>query len=512
MSNLWWKLTTAWVALGLALTPADLLAVKVHGLFSNGAVLQQGVKVPVWGSGAEGEKISVTIQGQEVQATTHHGKWSLQLEPLHAGGPFTLIIKGSNAVVIHNILVGEVWLCSGQSNMDMELDPNGPNGRGGVINAQQEIASANFPRIRLFQVKKQVASKPLAEVEGGWRQTTPQTVALFSAVGYFFGRELHETLGVPIGLIQASYGGSPAEAWISRKGLEQNPDLNPILAGLQRTLVRDPGVFEAFMRRVEQWIGPARKAEAEGKPMPPFPWIPPTGFYNGMIAPLSPYAMRGVIWYQGEANTGSAEQYAKLFPAMIRDWRDAWAEGDFPFLFVQLPNYEQTEGPESSWAQLRESQRIALSLPRTGMAVTIDIGDPHSVHPKNKQEVGRRLALAALGVAYGSRITFSGPVYESARAEGGVFRLRFKHVGGDLVVKGDSQLTGFEIAGEDRKFVPARARIDRGTVIVWSDEVPRPRAVRYGWADNPLCNLSNRAGLPASPFQTDPWPLRVNPR
>jgi sialate O-acetylesterase len=425
-----------------------------------------------------------------------------------------MTVAAQNTITLHNVAVGEVWVCSGQSNMEMAV---GSSARawGGVLNADQEAAAGNYPLIRHFTVKKAVAGQPQKDVEGQWVVASPETVPEFSAVGYFFGRELHKALGVPVGLIDSSWGGTPAEAWTSTPALEAVPELKPLLDDWSQKVAAYPRALEQFQQELNPWEQAAEKAEGEGKPAPPPPKMPPDprsnpwragGLYNGMIAPLTPYAIAGAIWYQGESNADRAYQYRKLFPTMIQDWRHAWGEGDLPFLFVQLANFIQG-GVKTAWAELREAQSMTLSLPKTGMAVTIDIGDPYDIHPRNKQEVGRRVALAGEALAYGRKVVYSGPLYESMSVEGPSVRLRFKHVGGGLVAKG-GPLKGFEIAGEDRKFVAAEAKISGDTVVVRSaaGRLPHPAAVRYAWADNPECSLYNKAGLPASPFRTDDWP------
>jgi len=489
--------------------------VKLPTLFSSNMVLQQGKKAAVWGTADPGEQVTVTLGDQKATGTADsEGRWKVELGALKAGGPWEMTVAAQNTITLHNVAVGEVWVCSGQSNMEMAV---GSSARawGGVLNADQEAAAGNYPLIRHFTVKKAVAGQPQKDVEGQWVVASPETVPEFSAVGYFFGRELHKALGVPVGLIDSSWGGTPAEAWTSTPALEAVPELKPLLDDWSQKVAAYPRALEQFQQELNPWEQAAEKAEGEGKPAPPAPKMPPdprsnswraAGLFNGMIAPLTPYAIAGAIWYQGESNADRANQYRKLFPTMIQDWRHAWGEGDFPFLFVQLANFIQG-GVKTAWAELREAQSMTLSLPKTGMAVTIDIGDPYNIHPKNKQEVGRRLALAGEALAYGRKVVYSGPLYESMSVEGPSVRLRFKHVGGGLVAKG-GPLKGFEIAGEDRKFVAAEAKISGDTVVVRSvgGRVPHPAAVRYAWADNPECSLYNKAGLPASPFRTDDWP------
>ena len=494
--------------------PLAQAEVKLPALISNNMVLQQGKEEAVWGMADPGEQVSVALGDQKVTAAADSdGRWKVQFGPLKPGGPYEMIVNGKNKVTLHNVVVGEVWICSGQSNMEMAVG-NSPRAWGGVMNSEAEIAAGNYPMLRHFTVKKAVAGQPQKDAEGQWVVASPQSVGEFSAVAYFFGRALHKVLGVPVGLIDSSWGGTPAEAWTSAPALAAEPGLQPILTDWQQKLAGYRQRLEQFRKDLDLWEQSAQKAEAEGKPASPPPPLPDdprssswraAGLYNGMIAPLIPYALAGAIWYQGESNADRAYQYRKLFPAMIRDWRRGWGEGDFPFLFVQLANYQQEYSPKTAWAELREAQTMTLALAKTGMAVTIDIGDPYDIHPKNKQEVGRRLALAAEAIAYGRKVVYSGPIYESLSVEGNSVRLRFQQVDGGLVAKGGA-LKGFEIAGEDRKFAEATARIRGAWVVVHSAKVSHPVAVRYAWADNPEGNLYNTSGLPASPFRTDDWP------
>jgi len=499
----------------LLVTPFALAEVKLPALFGDNMVLQREAKVPIWGTAEPGEQVTVTLAEQRGTATADSaGRWKLEIGPLKAGGPFEITVAGRNTLTLHNVAVGEVWICSGQSNMEMAVG-NSPRAWGGVLNAEQEIAAANYPMIRHFTVKKAVAGQPQHDTQGQWVAASPQTAGEFTAVGFFFARELHKALGVPIGLIHTSWGGTPAEAWTSAGALAAEPELAPIGMDWEQKLADYPKSLEKYRNQLDEWHQASLKAETDGKLAPPPPQFPSdpyssswraAGLYNGMIAPLVPYGIRGAIWYQGESNADRAYQYRKLFPVMIQDWRRAWGQGDFPFLFVQLAGFVQDWSPKTTWAELREAQLMTLSLPKTGMAVAADIGDPYDIHPKNKQEVGRRLALAAQAIAYGKDVVYSGPIYESKTVEGNTIRLRFKHVTGGLTAKGGKPLKGFEVASEDRKFVPAQANIEGNTVVVRSDKVPRPVAVRYAWADYPACSLYNGTGLPASPFRTDDWP------
>ena len=498
-------LSSVWLCIGSPVG-AD---VTLSALFSDNMVLQRGVAVPIWGTADPGERVTVMLGGGQATVTANsEGRWIVRLHSLKAGGPLEITIDGKNTITLQNVTVGDVWVCSGQSNMAWPVKLAG--------NPEQEIAGARYPMIRLFTVEKKVAEQPLEDTHGNWVECSPESVPGFSAVAYFFGRDLHKSLNVPIGLINTSWGGTPAEAWTSLPMLESDPDFKPILDRWEQIIANYPRAKEDYDAKLAQWRQDAEKAKSDGKPEPRKPW-PPTGpdsphrpaaLYNGMIAPLMPYAIKGAIWYQGESNASRAYQYRTLFPAMIRNWRADWSQGFFPFLLVQLANWAPVNNQpmDDYWAELREAQLMSLRFPNTGMAVTIDIGDPGNIHPANKQEVGRRLALAAKRIAYGKNVAYSGPIYRSMTVEGNKIRLRFRLVYGGLVTKDGGPLKGFTIAGKDRKFVAAEARIDGTTIVVWSDQVPNPVAVRYAWAINPKCNLCNKAGLPASPFRTDDWP------
>ncbi len=633
----------------------------LHRLFSDQVVLQRNCAVPVWGWSQPGKEVTVTLDSTASTATADaQGRWQVKLAALPAGGPHTLTASGPAAkdgsaqtISVKDILFGDVWICSGQSNMEM--------GIGNVLNAKQEIEQANYPQIRLFTVPHLIASEPQTQVVGQWQACTSQSVANggwngFSAVGYFFGRDLYRELKIPIGLIHTSWGGTIAEAWTSAEALKGLDDFRAAVEGFQQSAAdakkgvgdheqqlmawyakNDPGTnagwaapgFDAtawkimqlptnwekaglpdfdgivwFRREVElpaawagkdlmlhlgpvddmdttfvngtkvggreQWTDPRdykipasllkagtnviavrvldtgglggiygqpsdMHLDCEGQTP-----IPLTGAWkyqdstplakttalpqatannpnivtvlsNGMIANLTPFAIKGAIWYQGESNGDRGMQYRRLLPAMITDWRTRFQVGDFPFYIVSLANWQDTQ-PEPSdpgWAALREAQLLtALNLPGCGLALAIDIGDAKDIHPKNKQEVGRRLALNALAQTYGQKIEFQGPLFKSASVDGAVMRLAFDHLGGGLLArdyegKAADKLVGFSICGEDKHFVWADARIDGDCVLVSSPQVGKPVAVRYAWAMNPLCNLYNKAGLPAVPFRSD---------
>ncbi len=615
----------------------------VSPLFTDNMVLQRGTPDRVWGWSAPGSKIVVTVAGKSAKTTANSGgEWLAVLPLLPVGGPYELTVTGPQSETFKNVLVGDVWLCSGQSNMEF--------GIGNTKNAQAEIANADHPQIRLFMVGHSIAVTPQKVASGQWVTCAPETVVQggwsgFSAVGYFFGRELNQKLNVPIGLIESNWGGTPAESWTSEQALKTMPDFAPQLAGLDKTEVpgydftpimdswnrqNDPGIVAApnwadlaytdsdwkSMPLPQYWGGADspnlanflglvwyRKevdlpADVAGKsavlhlgpvddndttfvngvqvgatigwqapreyPVPanllvagrsviavrvfnvaggggiygkqedmhmdvsgtspislagawkykisvslaqatPYPEdytrsaTNPAVLYNGMINPLTPFNIKGAIWYQGEANSGRAEQYRKLLPLMIGDWRSRWNEGDFPFYIVQLAGHRPVEFPD-----LREAQwETAQTVPNSGIATAIDIGDLNNVHPTDKQDVGHRLALVALAKTYGEDIEYSGPVYQSMKIDGNSIRLSFSHIAGGLVAKDNLPLKAFEIAGADGQFVPAEAKIDGEAVVVSTDAVPHPLAVRYDWAGFPASSLYNKAGLPCFPFRTD---------
>lgn len=480
----WYKILSLCILASLCCVPA-LANVTAASIFGDNMVLQRDQPLPIWGTATPGERVTVSFDRQTAQVTTDvDGKWRVKLAAMPAStSPETLSITGKNTVAFANVLVGEMWVCSGQSNMAFAV--------ADAKNARQEIAAADFPQIRMFTVTRHAAPVPCDGCEGAWVVCGPHSVASFSAVGYFYARELYTALHVPIGMINASYGGTPAESWTSLPGLKALPLFQPRAV--------------AFEQAVQAYQ--ADKGTAPGSSA-----YDPSALFNGMIAPLIPYAIRGAIWYQGESNMDAPFAYRQLFPGLITSWRQAWGEGDFPFAFVQLPNMnpvQQRPIENGSWAELREAQLRALALPNTGIAVTIDLGEAANLHPPNKQDVGKRLALAMLAKVYGKNLEYSGPLFSNMRVDKGQAILTFTHAGGlmaaDSVNARGGILRGFAIAGADKVFHAARARIDGDTVIVDSANVPQPVAVRYAWAFNPVCNLYNAAGLPASPFRTDDW-------
>jgi sialate O-acetylesterase len=488
----------ALIAFTCSLSLSSRADVTVPALLADHMVVQRGLPVHVWGMAAPHEAVSVAFRGETKAGTSDDdGRWRIYLSPGEAGGPFELSIKATNTIVLHDILVGDVWVASGQSNMEFPMT--------GLVNAPAEIAAAQYPKIRLFLVKHKPADYPLENVDSrGWAACTPETAADSSAVAYFFARNLQQKLGVPIGLIESSWGGTAAESWTSLHTLGADAALMPVFSARAKMVDDQSTNILRQQREDVEFQKAVAQAKAEGKPLPWPQWHPdfaawaPAALFNGMIAPLTPFAIRGVIWYQGEANASPdrASLYARLFQTMIRDWRNSWGEGDFPFLFVQIANWN-TE-PDERWPEVRNAQRQALALRNTGMAVTIDIGDPNDIHPKNKQDVGLRLSLAARAITYGEKVEWSGPLYRQVTQEEHALRVWFDHANG-LMSKG-AVVTGFELADVDGKYSAADARIEGTSVVVSSAAVPAPVSVRYGWAPNPDCNLFNKEGLPASPF------------
>ena len=523
----------ALVAIVLLVALPASAELRLAGVFADGMVLQRGMGVPIWGWADKGARVAVTFAGQsKATAAGADGKWTVTLDALTASPKGrTLVVQSktdNRKSEIKNVVVGDVWLCSGQSNMAMTM--------GGVLNATDEIAAATFPAIRQFKVASNASGGAVqAECTGQWLICSPETVARFTATGFFFGRHLHKTLNVPIGLINSSWGGTCIEAWTSIEALRATRTGREMVEGFQASAGKYDAAaakkrFEQatakYTEALEKYKAARKAGTAKGRPprkprMAPSPaknQNGPAALYNGMIAPLVPFAIRGAIWYQGERNTRTNPWgYRELLPAMIGDWRARWGKAtgsakpyDMPFFFVQLPNYVGSGG--DGWPVIRESFLKSLATPKTGMAVTIDVGDAKNIHPKNKQAVGKRLALAALAVAYGRDLTFSGPMYASMKVEGDAIRLGFTHLAGGLVARGGGKLTGFAIAGADRKFIPAEAVIDGKTVVVRAAGLTNPVAVRYAWANLPTCNLTHTADLPAGPFRTDTWPVVSQPK
>ncbi len=453
-------------------------AVTLPSVIGDHMVLQRDLPIRIWGKADRNEPVTVRFQGSSARALPDSlGRWQVSLPPVSAGGPYTLEIQGQNRIVFNDVLVGDVWLASGQSNMEFPVR--------NAIHAEEELAAAKHPRIRLFHVSKAAADYPKEDVAAKpWTLCNSESVSGFSAVAYFFARDLQKTQDIPIGLIEADWGGTPVESWTSLRALASDASLMPVFAARAQVVEQ-----EAATRMIQSQEPEPKKFH------PDFAAWAPGALFNAMIAPLVPFRIKGALWYQGESNAGADRvgTYRQQFEAMIRDWRERWAEGDFPFYFVQLANFKTG----AKWPELREAQRQTLELANTGMALAIDIGTPDDIHPKNKQEVGRRLALIARSRLYGEPVEESGPVFRQAIPESGALRLMFGHAEG-LNSPGD--LKGFEIAGEDKKFAPAKARIEGNAVVISNPEIPEPIYARYDWANNPEGNLYNRANLPAAPF------------
>jgi len=511
------------VLTGLFAVTSGLRAeVKLASPFTSHMVLQREMKVPVWGTATAGENVTVVFAGQKKAATAGaDGKWRVDLDPLATsadGGVF--VVSGSQTaqpLQLEDVLVGEVWLASGQSNMVFYVSHSTPGGTPyGLLNEADEIAAANYPKIRMFTAKDTKIYEPQASVTGTWQVCSPATVGAFSAVGYLFARDLQKELNVPVGIVTSASGASCAEAWISREALAGDPALKFMLDSLdecEKYFRAAPADRPAVMPLHPTPINKPRAAGGRGGGAGSDPARDQhfaTVLFNGMINPLIPYAIRGALWYQGESicwGTPGLNLYGAVQKKLIADWRARWGEGDFPFYFVQLPGQQNI----SNNPLIREQQASVLTVPNTGMAVTIDTGEAKNVHPHNKEPVGDRLTRIALANTYGRKIEFSGPVFDALKVEGGAARITFAHLGGGLVAKG-GDLKGFFVAGADQKFVEATAKIDGASVVVSSPTVAAPVAVRYGWDNYPEglgCNLFNAAELPAGPFRTDKWDFPI---
>lgn len=513
-----WFLSVGAIAVGL-LTAAQAYAnVTLPRILGANMVLQQGAQTPIWGWADEGEPVIVQFQGQRVSTTAKDGKWKVFLKNLKANAtPEPLIIDGRNRIQLDNVLVGEVWVCSGQSNMEWRMTQS--------FNPQPDIAASANPNLRLFKVERKRADSPLADLDQpagikyGWLDSDAQSVPEFSAVGYYFGRDLQKALGVPVGLIQSAWGGTTCEAWTSEATLSASKDYSEnILATSKVAMAKYQEALDAWNK---QAVALAKENKKPAQAAPRMPGPQPSELYNGMIHPLIPFAIKGAIWYQGESNAGRAHQYRSLFPDMIKNWRKDWGSGDFTFLCVQLAPWDKNkkrsleeitkEPGDSDWAELREAQLLATKQSRVGMVVITDVGDKDDIHPSKKEPVGTRLSLAAQSIAYGKKIVASGPLFKNLKVKKNEATLSFDYAGGGLEAKG-GKLTGFAICGEDQKFVWANAEIKGDTVVVTHPSIEKPVAVRYGWADFPVVNLFNKEGLPASPFRTDSFPGVTEPK
>jgi len=494
-----------------------IIAVSVHAevrlphVIGSNMVMQRDIRLPVWGWADSGETISVSLDTNQASVKADKdGSWMVSLYAMKAGGPYHMTIKGKNTITLENIMIGEVWVCSGQSNMQWNMI--------NIDNSRQEIATAEYPDIRLFQIPNITAGEPRNDINAEWCECSNETVRTFSAVAYFFGRDLYRKLNVPVGLINTSWGGTRIEPWTPPVGFEKVPSLQSITDEIKKADTEYRTQIQAFIGDTEQWLKQAKAFTHKGNPVPDPPKIPahdldnrvrPTGIYNTMIAPLIPFAFRGAIWYQGESNRGEGMVYHEKMKALIRGWRTVWGQGDFPFYYVQLAPFRYRGGvfiqPELL-PEIWEAQTAALSEPNTGMVVTVDICDVNDIHPRNKQEVGRRLSLWALAKDYGqSGLVYSGPLFRAVTFQGNKATVEFDHTGDGLITYDGGDPTWFQISGPDRLFYNAQAKITGHMIEVWSDEVQNPVAVRFAWHEEAEPNLMNSARLPASPFRTDAW-------
>jgi len=502
-----WLLVGAVVLAGVGWANRTRADVRLPAIISNNMVLQADMPLPIWGWAAPGEEVTVALGEAKVSAKADDkGNWSVKLPAQKtSANPVEMTVTGKNTIKVGNILVGEVWGGSGQSNMQWSVAAS--------ANKDQEIQSANHPQIRLFLVPMRLSPKPIDDVSAQWVVCTPQSVPNFSAVLYFFGREIHKTLSVPVGLIGVSWGGSRIEPWIDFARAADQPELNADVENYKKLSEERIAKRRESVPQFKAWLQAAEAVPA-GQDIPDPPALPPdplsqftssAAMYNGMVNGLIPYAIRGFLWYQGESNVGQGMHYADLMKGLIGNWRKLWNEGVFPFLYVQLAPFDKY-GDDTGLPGIWEAQAATLAVPNTGMAVTTDIATVGDIHPPNKQDVGKRLALWALANTYGkSDLVYSGPLYESSSLEGDKIRVKFKHTSPGLVSRDGKPLTWFSIAGEDKQFYQAEAAIDGDTVVVKSAKVVKPVAVRFGWNKSAEPNLSNKAGLPASPFRTDQW-------
>ncbi len=506
---------------GLVLAGAGTLsaAIKLPSVLGDHMVVQRGKPVAVWGWALPGEDIRVKLGGAEATAQADpDGRFAVRLPALQAGGPFELSVSGSRSpeILVKDILAGEVWLCSGQSNMEWPLSS--------VYSPIPEVLRADHPRLRLYSVPKRISAVPLNDIETAWTPCKPETAGPFSAIAYYFGLELLQTLNVPIGLIDSSWGGTNIEPWTPPAGFAAVPSVRPFLAAAERSEAEYRTALLQALPGWQEWIAATKKAAEAKAPLPLKPGLPvnpfdspqtPTGLYNGMIHALTPFPIRGAIWYQGENNRNDTLGYEPKMEALIKGWREVWKTPDLAFYYVQLAPYyygynrDYAGGDVPDFLRLPliwEAQANILRLPHTGMAVTTDITELMDIHPRNKRDVGHRLALWARAKLYGETgLIHSGPLYKSMAVEGSKVRLRFDHVGGGLTVNDGQPLKWFEIAGEDRTFYRAEAAIEGDTIVVSNHLVAAPKSVRFGWHQMAVPNLINAEGLPASPFRTDRW-------
>lgn len=507
-------------SLVLLLSQVSRAELKLPAIISDHMVLQQQLANPIWGWDAPGTQITVTFGGQTKSAQAGpDGKWMVKLDPTAANDqPQVLTISGTDKKEIQDVLVGEVWMCSGQSNMGFTL--------AGDWKGDLEAAASKLPKLRLIKVPQVGTQEMQNDFQGQWRASTAETARNFSAVGFYFGRYVHLIVGVPVGLIDNAWGGSAAEAWIRRESLEKDPRFKLLMENTakQEAYLQSDQARANYQKQLEKWKEDTEKAKAEQKPAPrrpgsPFDWLKgnarPGNIFCGVVHPTLGYGIKGVIWYQGESNAGRAWEYGELFPFLIEQWRKEWNQGDFPFYWVQLADFmaEKPEPGESSWAELRESQTKALKLPNTGQAVIIDLGEGKDIHPRNKQDVAARLVRWALAKDYGLRFPYRSPEFKSMEINGNKLVITFDCFGSSLRPFDVDQVKGFAVCGQDKAWHWAKGIVQgKEKVEVTSDAVANPVAARYAWADNPVCNLFSNDGLPVTPFRTDDFDMTTRPK
>ncbi|MDZ4401475.1 sialate O-acetylesterase [Prosthecobacter sp.] len=518
------KLTTLTTLLA-ALTLTARAELKLPAIIGDNMVLQQKQTNPLWGWDTPGTEVTVKFGDQSKSAKAGaDGKWTVKLDPVPANAkPATISIKGSSAKELKNVLVGEVWICSGQSNMQWSVQSS--------WDADLEIATAKYPNIRLITVPNLGTQEPQQDFKGAWAECSPQNVGGFSAVGFFYGRVLHNMLDVPVGLINNAWGGSAAEAWVNRGELEKDPRFKLLSENTKKNeaFLSSDAAKKQYETNLANWKKQAEEAKAAGKPFTtrapgaPDAWLRgnarPGNIYNGALLPTIGYGIKGAIWYQGESNAGRAYEYASLFPFMIQNWRNEWKQGDFSFYWVQLADFmaEKTDAEQataSQWAELRESQtKTQSAIQNGGQAVIIDLGESNDIHPKNKRDVAERLARWALVKDYGMKLPYRSPEFKSAEFTGGKAVITLDTFGGSLRTVDVSDVKGFVICGEDKKWAWATAKITgKDKVEVSAAGVSKPVAVRYAWSDNPVCNLLTTDGLPVTPFRSDDFEMLTKPK
>ena len=514
------SLTRCVIALPLLLAPAVHAELKLPAIMSDHMVLQRNLANPIWGWDTPGTQVTVTFGGQQKTAQAgKDGKWVVKLDPMPANEqPQVLTVSGTEKKEIQDVLIGEVWMCSGQSNMGFTL--------GGDWNGDIDAAASRLPNLRLIKVPQVGTQELQNDFKGTWHASTSDTAKNFSAVGLYFGRYLQLILGVPVGLIDNAWGGSAAEAWIRRETLEKDPRFADLMERTkkQEAHLQSEAAKSDYEKQLAKWKEDVEKAKAEQKPAPrqpgsPLQWLTgnarPGNIFCGVVYPTLGYGMKGVIWYQGESNAGRAWEYADLFPFMIEQWRKEWNQGDFPFYWVQLADFmaEKPEPGESAWAELRESQTKTMKLPNTGQAVIIDLGEGKDIHPRNKHDVAARLVRWALVKDYGMTFPYRSPEFKSMEIAGSKIVLTFDCFGSSLRPFDQDQVTGFAVCGADKVWHWAKGVVQgKDKVEISSDQVAAPVAVRYAWADNPVCNLFSNDGLPVTPFRTDDFEMVTRPK